>query len=168
MADKYITNNAGTLTEVEAADTSAGVADAGEIVALDSTGKIDNSLLPTGVGAETVSVTSSENLAAGDFVNIFDNTGAEVRKADATTVGKEATGFVLASVTSPAAATVYLEGVNNQVTGKTPGAMQFLDTTAGLATETSPSTTGNISQRVGYAISATEISFERQQPIVIA
>lgn len=166
--NKYIKNNLGTLTEEASIQASAGAGDAGKIVALDAAGRIDNSMMPVGIGADTASIVSSENLAAGDLVNVWNNTGtANVRKADATTSGKEAHGFVLAAVTTPAAATVYFEGTNTAVTGLTPG-NQFLATTAGLATATAPSAAGNVVQRVGIATSATSLNFEAQSPIVLA
>lgn len=116
--------------------------------------------------ASTASVTSSENLAAGDFVNIWDSTGAKARKADATT-DKRAHGYVLAAVTSGDPATVYFNGTNNQVTGQTPGTV-FLTTTAGIAGATAPSGSGNIAQALGVATSATSINFEASAPIVLA
>lgn len=167
MADKFITLTAGTLTEVEASDTSAGAGSAGEIVALDSTGRIDTSMMPVGIGADTASIQASEALAAGDFVNIHDDTGARVRKADATTAGKQAHGFVLAAVSSGAQATVYFEGPNTQVTGQTPGDI-FLSTTPGVGSSTPPAGSGNVVQRLGVATSATSVNFEAGQPIVLA
>jgi hypothetical protein len=165
--NKYLTNNAGTITEVASLQSSAGAGDAGKIPALDAAGRLDNSMMPSGIGADTASVTSSENLAAGDLVNIWNSTGAKVRKADATTAGKEAHGFVLSAVTSPAAATVYFEGSNTGVTGLTPGP-QFLSTTAGVATATAPSGTGNVVQRVGFATAAAALNFQAGIPIVLA
>lgn len=167
MADKYLYNNAGTTTEREALVTSAGAGDAGKIPALDSNGRLDTSVMPTGIGADTATIQASENLAAGDLVNVHNSGGARVRKADATTSGKEAHGFVLSAVTSGNNATVYFEGRNNQVSGLTPG-LQFLATTAGLTTGTAPSGSGNVVQRVGVAVSATELNFEAQPPIVLA
>lgn len=120
-----------------------------------------------GIGADTASITTSEALAAGDFVNIWNSTGAKVRKADATTQGKEAHGFVLAAAASGAAATVYFEGPNTAVTGQTPGPV-FLGTTAGAATSTPPSAAGNVVQRIGVATSATAINFEGSAPVVLA
>lgn len=166
--NKYISNNAGNLTEVAAIQTSAGAGDAGKIAALDAAGRFDNSMMPVGIGADTASIVTSENLAAGDLVNVYNVTGtATCRKADATTSGKEAHGFVLAATTSPAAATVYFEGTNTAVTGLTPG-NQFLSTTAGIPSPTAPSAAGNVVQRVGVATSATSLNFEAQQPIVLA
>lgn len=196
-ARKYIKNNAGVLTEeasiatsagagdegkipalngagvldasiVNSKTTSAGAGDSGKLAALDAAGKLDTSFMPTGIGADTAAVATSENLSAGDLVNIYDATGtATARKADATTTGKEAHGFVLAATTSPAPATVYFEGSNTAVTGLTPG-NQFLQTTAGLSGSTAPSATGNVVQRVGVAVSATLLNFEAQQPIGLA
>lgn len=136
---KYIKNNAGQLTEESALTTSAGAGDSGKIpalnasgvldstivnsktssagagdsgkvVALDGAGRIDSTMMPVGIGADTASITASEALAAGDLVNIWNSTGAKARKADATVAGKEAHGFVLASVSNGASATVYFEG----------------------------------------------------------
>ena len=90
MADKYIYNNSGTLTEKAAIISSAGAGDSGKIIALDAAGRIDNSMMPVGIGTDSGAVTASENLSAGDFVNIWNSTGAKVRKADATTAGKRA------------------------------------------------------------------------------
>lgn len=164
---KYLKNNAGTLTEESSLATSAGAGDAGKIPHLDGSGRLDNSFLPTGIGADTASITASEALAAGDLVNVWDSTGAKVRKADASTAGKEAHGFVLAAVASSASATVYFEGSNGQVTGLAPG-VQFLSaTTPGLATATAPSGSGQVVQRVGVASSPTSLNFESNPPIVL-
>ncbi len=159
---------AGQLTEILGLQASAGAGDAGKIPALDAAGRIDTSMMPVGIGADTASITTSEALAAGDFVNIHNVAGAfRVRKADATVAGKEVDGFVLAAFGSAAAATVYFEGTNTQVTGQTPGAV-FLQITAGVAGATVPSASGNVVQRVGVAVSATAINFERSAPVTLA
>ncbi|RJO73000.1 hypothetical protein D5S18_22125 [Nocardia panacis] len=158
----------GQLTEQAAAQASAGAADAGKIPALDGSGRLDSSMMPAGIGADTAIITASEALAAGDFVNVWNNSGgAKVRKADATTQGKDAHGFVLASVASGANATVYFEGPNTAVTGATPGPV-FLAAAAGTATSIAPSGSGNVVQRIGVAVSATAINFEGSQPVVLA
>lgn len=165
--NKYIANVSGTMTEVAAQQSSAGAGDAGKIPALDAAGRLDNSMMPVGIGADTASITASEALAAGDFVSVWDSSGPKVRKADATTAGKEAHGFVLAAVSSGATATVYFEGSNTGVSGQIPGRV-FLSTTAGVATSTAPSGAGNVVQRIGVASSATAINFESSAPIVLA
>lgn len=165
----FLRNVAGTLTEVRGVQTSAGAGDADKIPALDATGRIDSSMMPVGIGAETKTVLASENLAAGDWVNLYDNAGAiNVRKADATAAGKPADGFVLAAVTSGNNATVYTDGVNTQVSGQTAGADVFLATTAGAGTHTAPSGASNVVQRIGKALSATEVVYERDRPITLA
>lgn len=169
MADKYIKNNAGQLAEVEATVTSAGAGNAGDIVALDSAGKLDTTLLPSGLGATTKLAATTENLSAGDIVNLYNDSGTiKARKADASN-GRRAVGFVLSSVTSPNNATVYLDGTITGLTGLTPGAAYYLSgSTAGGVTATAPTTSGHISQEIGIALSATEINFEEQQPITLA
>lgn len=166
--NKYIKNNAGVLTEIAALQTSAGAGDAGKIVALDAAGRLDNSFMPVGIGADTASIVASEALNAGDYVNVYDDTGtAKVRKADATTAGKEAHGFVLSAVSSAALATVYFEGTNTAITGQTAGVV-YLATTAGAGSITPPSAAGNVVQRIGFAVSATAMNFTSNQPIVLA
>jgi hypothetical protein len=166
--NKYVSNNAGQLTEVITNQTSAGVADAGKIPALDSTGRLDSSLMPVGIGADTAVVIASEALTAGNYVNVWSNAGTpSVRKADATVSGKEAHGFVLVGVSSAANATVYFEGTNTQVTGQTAGVV-FLSTTAGAGTSTCPSAAGNVAQCIGFAVSATAVNFQSNRPIVLA
>ncbi len=158
-------------TEVEANVTSAGAGDAGKLVALDAAGLIDASMMPVGVGADTASIQSSENLVAGDYVNIWNDAGtAKVRKADASTAAaaKRAMGFVLANVTSPANALVYFEGKNTAVT-VTAGTTYVLSHSAPggvLALASATTTAGHILQVVGEAISATTIATEIEEPIV--
>ena len=192
IAQKVITNNAGQLQEVASISTSAGAADAGKIIATNASGQIDVSflnttvssspnklvmtgadgrldisVLPVGVGADTAVINASEALAAGDLVNIWNNSGtANVRKADASTAGKEAHGFVLAAVASGQPATVYFEGTNTQMTGLTPG-RQYLSTTPGKTSATAPTGSGQVVQVVGFAISATAMNFQSNPPIVL-
>lgn len=160
MAQKFFRNLAGIQTELEALVTSVGVGSAGQIVATDSTGKLDISLMPVGVGAEVSIIATSESLTAGNFVNIHNSSGAKIRKADATALGKEAVGFVLANVTAPANATVYpVSNKNTALSALTVGAKYWLSTTPGGVTDTAPSGSGNVVQLLGIAESATEMIF---------
>lgn len=149
------------------AAASAGVADAGKMAQLDSSGRLDNTMLPVGVGADTALITTSEALVAGDLVNVWNSAGAKLRKADPATAGKEAHGFVLIAFASGAIATVYFEGTNTAVTGLTPGP-QYLGATAGKSTNAAPSGTGKVVQRVGFATSPTTLNFNAGEPIVLA
>lgn len=166
-AKKFLRLIGGVITEVFGVQSSAGAANAGDFVALDDTGRLDNSVMPVGIGVDTKTIAASEALAAGDWVNVWNSTGAKVRKADATTAGKEAHGFVLAAVSSGADALVYFEGTNTQVSGQTPGPV-YLQTTAGTGGATIPSASGNVVQNLGVAVSATEVNFERGTPVVLA
>lgn len=167
MADKYIAQVNGQLAEIEATVVSSGVSSAGEIVGLDSTGRLSDTVMPVGIVPEVKNIISSENLSAGNLVNIFNNSGtANVRRADNSN-GRKVHGFVLASTTSPAAALVYLEGTITGLSALTPGAQEYLGT-AGAATETPPTGTGVLSQQIGTAISATEIAFAPQMTITLA
>lgn len=195
-AHKFLKNNAGTTTEesavsssagagddgklvalnasgildstiVNSKTSSAGAGDSGKLVALDGTGKIDSTMMPVGIGADTAIIAATEDLAAGDFVNIYSSSGAKCRKADASTAGKEAHGFVLAAVSNGNNATVYFEGTNTQVTGQTPGVVFLSAASPGLATSTAPSGSGNVVQRIGFATGTTAINFQSQIPIVL-
>ena len=169
MAQKFLRLLSGVISELEALVTSAGAGDAGKIPALDATGKLDNSFMPVGIGADSKILPASENLAAGDLVNVWNDSGtAKARKADATTAGKEANGFVLSAVTLGNNATVYFDGTDTQLSSLTPGAAYYLAATAGGVTDTPPSGSGNVLQRVGRALSATELTFEPGEPITLA
>lgn len=168
-AQKVIALNASgvlDLTITNGKNTSAGAGDAGKLAALDAAGRLDVTMMPVGLGPDTNTITTSEALAAGDFVNVHNSGGARVRKADATSAGKEANGFVLAAFGSAVAATVYFEGTNTAVSGLTPGNV-FLQITAGAAGATVPSATGNVVQKLGVAVGPTAINFERGEPITL-
>lgn len=169
MADKYLIPNAtGGLTQVEATVASSGAGDAGKILGLDASGRLDGSVMPIGIGADTASIQASENLSAGDFVEVWNSAGSfRVRKADGAT-GKAASGFVLSAVSSGANASVYFEGTNTAVTGATAGVVYLSVTTPGGFQSAAPTVAGQTLQVVGFAVSATAINFERGTPILRA
>lgn len=169
MADKYtkFDDTAKTLKEVEATVESAGAGNAGDILALNGSGKIADSALPDTAGPETVVAAASEGLAANDVVSFWDDTGTlKVRKADASDATKPAHGYVKASVESAANATVYCNGFLPG-TGLTKGAKYFLSEDAGLVTTTPPTTSGAIVQSIGSAVSATQIKFDPDDMFVV-
>lgn len=170
MADKYLkVGSTGNLEEMEAIVESTGAGNAGNIVALDAAGKLDDTVMPAGIGAEVVVLAASEALAENDVVNIFDDTGTtKCRKANATDATKPGHGYVKAAVELGANATVYTDGYLPG-TGLTVGSKYFLSaTTPGAVTTTPPAATGNITQVIGVAVSATEIKFEPLTPILRA
>lgn len=161
-------NAAGVLERsvVNAVQASAGVADAGKVAALDSAGKLDTTMMPVGLSADSLVVTTSEALSAGALVNLHNSAGLRARNADAAT-NRVASGFVNTAVGSGASATVFFEGTITGLTAKTPGATQFVGT-AGALTETAPSTATQMSQQVGVASGTTSVSFEPQLPVLLA
>lgn len=168
MADKYLKLIAGVPTQVEGSTASAGVGDAGKLVALNAQGKLDETMMPTGIGADVAIIQASENLVAGDFVNVWSDAGAaRVRKCDGSSAGKEAHGFVLAAVASGNLATVYFEGTNNQVSGQVPGPVYMSAAAAGAAASVAPVGAGQVVQRIGVATSASAINVECGQHYVL-
>lgn len=146
---------------------SAGVADAGKVVALNSSGVLDSTMMPPGAGGASLSLATTENLAAGAMVNV-DSTG-KARNANATDATKPAVGFVLAATTSPANATVYFPGqIVTGVSGLTVGAPVYLSAASpGGVTSTAPSGAGNLVQQLSpAAISASEFVFQPAPGII--
>ena len=157
----------GMPTEEAGITTSAGAGDSGKIPALDGGGKLDITMMPTGIGADSKSFTTGEALSAGDLVYI--NASGEALKADANDVAKAAVGFVLSSASGGASATVYFEGSITGLSGLTRGSKYFLSASAaGSVSTTVPSGAGDIVQYIGVATSTTEMTFEPQTPMVRA
>ncbi len=165
MTIRFVQRVAGVLTDLAA----AVVATSNSIVATNAAGTIDPSFMPAGFGADVVTATASEALAAGAIVNLWSNAGAAAaRNADSGTgaAGKKASGFVQSAVASGAIANVYRTGMNTGLTGLTPGSDYYLGA-SGAVTITPPSTSGTTSQYVGTAISATVLDVQPQTPIAI-
>lgn len=169
-AKKFLGVIAGRIKQITSVVTSAGVANDGDLVSLDAAGKLDVSVLPIGVGQNTVSALTSEALVVEVLVNLFNNAGTiNARKADATVEGKECQGFVKSAFASAATAVVFTSGnILTGLSGLTPGARQYLAITSGARTETPPSAAGNVLQMLGNANSATSIIFEPEEPITLA
>ncbi len=171
MADKYVQFDPaiGLDKQVEFTTSSAGVGDAGKGTALGTDGKFHVSMMPSGIGADTKNIPASENLSAGDFVNVWNDGGTvKVRKADASTSGKLANGFVLEAVTSGNDATVYFNGDNTAVTSVTGGRVFLSASIAGGFVSTAPSIAGNVVQDIGTGTSATSIFFEPKAATLLA
>ena len=170
-AKKFLRLIAGQLSEAFGVTSSSGASNDGDIPALDSTGRIDMSMMPVGVGPDTLTITASENLTTGAFVNVWNSGGTgpaqqSVQNADAA-LGRRAVGFVLAPVSTGQPALVYFGGPNTSLVGLTPGTIYYLGT-AGTSSPTAPSTPGYLSQEVGEAISTSEIDFKPTKPITLA
>lgn len=172
MADKYLNLDPATggTRETEASAASAGAADAGRVTALNVFGKIDDTMLPSGVGADTKTFLAGEALAAGDLVYVYNDAGtARVRKAIAASGGNAAMGFVTAAVANNATATVHFSGENAFATALTSGARVYLsDVTAGRVVSAQVAGAGKLHQFIGRATSPTEFRFEPSDAITLA
>jgi len=172
-ANKYVElTTAGALAEKAATVSSAGAGDDGKLVALDATGRLDITTMPVGVGSEALTVVASETITAPALVNIWNDGGtlkARYADASAASAGKRCVGYVTATISSAATGTVFFEGRMTGLSGLTPGGVYFLSgAVPGAPTLTAPTTAGHCVQEVGVALSATEITFEPQTPVVRA
>lgn len=160
--DAFLVRDNGQTKQKAGTQTSAGAGNAGDIVALDATGRLDPSLMPVGFGADTITAPASEALVAGDFVNLHANAGAlNVRKADNSN-GRPADGFVVAAVSATATATVYpLDSANTARSGLTPGTRYWLGTAGGVTATPLDAVaelgSGKVDQYLGIARTATEL-----------
>src|SRR6185369_10459905 len=115
-------------------------------------------------------VEAAENLAVNDLVYFYNDAGTrKAAKADATDATKPAQAFVIEAATTGNPVRTFLSG--NKMTGlsgKTPGANEYLSTTPGLMSESVVTADGNLNQKIGTAIDATTVDFnpETGSPIV--
>lgn len=158
----------GRYQEYVAKDVSAGVADAGNLVALSSTGLLDVTLLPSGLGATTAILPATEALAAGALVNVWSSSGTpSVRNADGSTAGKPCHGFVLTAVANAGNATIYFTGVNTAMSGLTAGPV-YLGSTPGATAAAGQTAAGSTYQQVGIATGPTTLDFQPMIAVVRA
>ena len=165
-ANKYLARVTGRITEVVAAVVGGTAGQAGQLVALDDTGRLDATIMPVGIAADVYSGVASGALSAGDFVAV---SATGVVRASAASTGVQADGFVLVASTNGASAFVYFEGTNTSLTGLTVGTRYYLsDATPGGLTATPASGAGKFHQYLGKAITTTSLSFEGDDAIVLA
>lgn len=165
--EKYLKELSGEIAEKAPAQTGGGGSEE-QIIATGTDGLIDPSLLPPGAGPDLIIIEAFEILAAGDFVNIFDDAGTpKVRKAIAET-GKDADGFVLLGVAAAASASVFLEGRNTALSALTIGAKYWLsDAAAGTVVATAPSASAKKVQLLGKAYLSTAMTTENLSGVTI-
>lgn len=116
-------------------------------------------------GTATYEAIASESLVAGNMVSFhLDSSILKVRKADASDDTKLCDGFVADNYSIGATATI-ITSAGTEVTGLsglTIGTEYFLSETAGAITDTAPTTSGAIIQRIGKALSATTLLLRLQ------
>ena len=161
MVDKVLRRVSGQTVQYTPVQTSAGAADAGKIPALGPDGKFDTSMYNPGSGVSTRPIVASEAIGAGKFVNEYSNAGTlNVRLADNSN-NRPAHGFVLSAVAASGTAAVYdMDLTNSALTGLTIGSDYFLGTAGGVITpalDATTAATGSIDQKLGKALSGTEL-----------
>lgn len=163
----YLDRESGRFKRRQAINESAGSGDANKLVGTNAAGEVDISFMPSGFGAETVSMVASESLAEGDFVNPWNDTGTlKARKADNSN-DRPARGVVVAAFSSSATAVVYVgQKLVTGYTGLTPGGECWIGT-AGRATQTPPSGDGVLSQSIGFAVNATTILAQINDEVIL-
>jgi len=163
---KFMTLSGGKKVLTASNNSSAGAADANKIVSLNADGLIDPSML---TDSDVTNMVSSENLTAGDYINIFDDAGTVKARLADNSNGRPAHGYVKDTVTAPATVNVYFEGANANLSGLTEGARIYLGTVGGIIeTPLDPDTiTGDIHQLLGIAISDTEVNTDIQDCVTL-
>jgi hypothetical protein len=164
---KYLKIGSIGRTVEEVSVTIGGAESANKIPELDASGVLDSSMMPPGIGSDTIVIVASENLAQNDLVNIWNSSSTfKARKADAGTNKYEAHGYVKAAVTSGNNATVYRDGdCAGTFQASDAGKLVFASDTAGGITLTPVSGSGKLHQIVGHVVSLTAYDFEGEPPI---
>lgn len=158
MAQKFQTLENGRRKLKAAIAQSTGASDAGAIPALNSAGKFDLSMMPTGIAPDVKVLEATEDLSAGKYVNIYFDTTFKVRLADNSN-GREAHGFTKDAAATGEQATIYFEGANTGLTGLAAGNCYL--GTAGDVIQTplnEQTETNKLHQLLGVAISDSEVN----------
>ncbi len=172
MAQKFGTLIGGLWELVEGLVVSGGAVDAGKLVALGDDGRLDDSVMPVGIGADTQPAVAMETLGAGKYVQFHNDAGVfSVRLADNSN-NRPADGFVLAEFAASSTATVYpLDSTNTALSGLTIGSRYWLGTAGGVIAvpldEADAGNSGKVSQYLGKAKSATELITTDSDPVVL-
>ncbi len=152
-----------------------GVASAFSIPALNAAGQLDVSFMPPGEGPEVTVATATEAIISGGYVQVLPQPAVggvaqppTVRNADAS-ANKAATHFIMAAAAQGAAnVSCFRVGQNAQVSGVTPGDVWLSDTTPGAVTSTPPTTAGHLVQKLGQALSASNIDTKIGDAILLS
>lgn len=172
MAFKYQTIVAGFHVLLDFLTTSSGSADAGKPIAAGADGRIHESFMPLGIGAQTNEAVASEAIGAGKFVNFHDATGVfSMRLADNSN-SRPAHGFVTEAVAEAATGTAYpIDGVNAELSGLAVAGHYWLGTAGGVIgtplDETDAANAGKVLQYLGQAKSATELITSDSPPVTL-
>lgn len=149
--------------------TSSGAPDSGKMAQTGANGKFHLSLMADGVVPDQKTGVSNGAITLNDLCYI--ETAGTIARATAASAGPhEAMGFATSTVITGVSVTIQDQGIMSGFTGLTPGARYFLSdvTPGGVLIDPGPVGAGKIAQFIGYAMSATEINFEPDQPVWLA
>lgn len=166
---KYQTLVNGFRTLVKAITASTGAADADKMIATDSTGKIDLTFMPVGIGPDIKVLEASEDLAAGDYVNIHEDTGVFYARLADNSSNRAAHGFVKEAALTGVAATIYFEGPNTDViagTGRTYLGLAGKSTVTPLDA-TDVANDGKYHQYLGIHVDTNEVNADIDDVVIL-
>ena len=172
MAKKYLgLGSSGKILYIESINSSAGSGDADKIVSTDSSGRLGNSLLPSGAGQASQMFVATEAIEANKMINIYfgvhESTGKNLcRKADNSN-NRPIHGYVKEAYAENASAEVFFDGVINFGATFTPGNKGFLGIDGSvLTTSLDPdTTTGKTFQVAGTFVDDDAMLFDPGEPI---
>jgi hypothetical protein len=169
--------------ELVPSTTGGAGAEGKPIAARTDTGLMDATFLPPGVAPETITggVCGAASLAAGRYVNIYNDTGVKkIRYADWTDATKPSHGFVLNAYTLGDPVVVYKESQKNNLipvgsfVAADAGKPLYLNVngTATLTRPVSVSDAGKLDQELGIVddvggVYVTSV-YSPQRPITVA
>ena len=158
---QYMTLSNGKKSMVSAVVESQGPQDSGKFVALNPQGKLS----PTVISAvQILSAYADEPLAHHQLVTLYvEDDILKVGVADAE-LQRPALGFLLNDADNEYV-DVYTQGIAGGFSGLLVGESYYLDTNGGVTT--TPLIDTGIYQYVGYAVSASELSFVISAPLMI-
>ena len=111
---------------------------------------------------------AGEALVAGNIVNVYNNAGTlTARKAAATTVTLQATGYVNTAYSTSDTVTILTGGANSNLSSLTLGATYYLSATPGAVDTVVVSTTNYVIQELGWANTTASLLFTPKKGIVL-
>jgi hypothetical protein len=113
-------------------------------------------------GSTSFSLTADETITAPALVNV--KSTFHIQNADGTTAGKDAMGVALETIANGAAGLVYFPGILASGFSGLSGGWAY-PAAAGGVTSTPETASGQTAQRVGVAVSATQLIFSPQVSI---
>lgn len=150
---KPLANYSGKIDELHAGDLISG----------DTTGFTGKNVNASPITLGMV-VYKSATLNEVDLASATDDTKNAIGFVGESAIASTASGYIQTSESITMADWTGIAGSASL----TPGAIYFLSATAGKITATTPATSGNISQIVGKAVSATELLITIRERILLA